>query len=55
MPFQSKAQMAYMYSKHPEIAKRWSGETPNPGKLPEHKGAYTKEIIQEARRKAAMR
>jgi hypothetical protein len=23
MPFKSKAQMRFMYAKHPEIAKRW--------------------------------
>ncbi len=37
MPFQSQAQRAYMYIHHPEIAKRWSKEYPNQGKLPEHK------------------
>lgn len=35
MPFKSEAQRAYMYSKHPEIAKRWEKETPK-DKLPEH-------------------
>lgn len=39
MPFQSKAQMKYMYMHHPEIAKRWRKEYPNQNlkKLPEHK------------------
>lgn len=39
MPFKSKAQMAYMYKFHPEIAKRWRKEYPNQNlkKLPEHK------------------
>jgi hypothetical protein len=26
MPFQSKAQMRYMYAKHPKIAKKWTKE-----------------------------
>lgn len=36
MPFKSQAQRAFMYANHPEIAKRWSAEYPNQGKLPEH-------------------
>ena len=38
MPFKSDAQRRFMYAKHPEIAKRWSKEYPNQGKLPEHAG-----------------
>ena len=34
MPFRSKAQMKFLYAKHPEIAKRWAKETPNVEKLP---------------------
>jgi hypothetical protein len=26
MPFQSRAQMRYMFARHPEIAKRWAKE-----------------------------
>lgn len=39
MPFASKAQMRYMYAKHPAIAKRWREEYPNQNvnKLPNHK------------------
>jgi hypothetical protein len=36
MPFRSQAQRAFMYSNHPTIAKRWSAEFPNQGKLPKH-------------------
>lgn len=36
MPFKSEAQRHFMYKKHPDIAKRWSAEYPNQGKLPEH-------------------
>lgn len=35
MPFKSKAQMAFMYAKHPNIAKRWSKEYPIKSSLPE--------------------
>jgi hypothetical protein len=37
MPFQSKAQRAFMYANHPAIAKRWSAEYPNQGALPDRK------------------
>ena len=33
-PFKSKAQQRYLYSKHPDIAKRWEKETPNIKNLP---------------------
>lgn len=36
MPFRSMAQRKFMYAKHPDIAKRWSSEYPNQGKLPVH-------------------
>ena len=36
MPFKSDAQRKFMYAKHPGIAKRWSSESPEQGKLPEH-------------------
>lgn len=34
MPFKSKAQQGFMFSQHPEIAKRWAKETPNIKNLP---------------------
>jgi len=34
MPFQSKKQEAFMFSQHPDIAKRWAAVTPNQSKLP---------------------
>jgi len=37
MPFKSQAQRAFLYSQHPEIAKRWEKHTPE-GKLPERVG-----------------
>lgn len=40
MPFKSKAQMRFMYAKHPKIAARWSKESgkKHPGKgLPARK------------------
>lgn len=42
MPFKSEAQRRYMYARHPEIAKRWSAEYPNQGKLPAHVGKTRK-------------
>ena len=36
MPFKSQAQRKFMYAKHPGIAKKWSKEYPNQGKLPKH-------------------
>ena len=37
MPFQSKAQMKFMYSQHPKIAAEWAKETKNEKDLPEKK------------------
>ena len=34
MPFKSKAQRAYLYAKHPEIAKEFQAKTPKGKKLP---------------------
>lgn len=39
MPFKSQAQEAFMYAKHPEIARKWSNEFGQPKKLPEYKPA----------------
>ncbi len=36
VPFKSKAQERWMYSQHPEMAKRWAAHTPKSAKLPEH-------------------
>lgn len=36
MPFKSQQQRRFMYSQHPDIARRWERETP-PGKLPRKK------------------
>jgi hypothetical protein len=35
MPFKSVAQQRFMFSQHPEMAKRWAKETPNIKNLPE--------------------
>lgn len=34
MPFKSKAQMGYMFAKHPKIAKRWANKYGVPKSLP---------------------
>ena len=36
MPYASEAQRRFMYSQHPEIAKKWDKEYPKQGKLPKH-------------------
>lgn len=36
MPFKSKAQRRYMYSQHPEMAKRWEEHTSKGKQLPDH-------------------
>src|SRR5215831_4368773 len=36
MPFVSQAQRRFMYSQHPDIAKRFQAETPAGADLPEH-------------------
>jgi hypothetical protein len=36
MPFLSKAQQRFMFSQHPDIAKRWAKKTPDFKNLPEH-------------------
>ena len=37
MPFVSEAQRRFLYSQHPDIAKRWAKETPKGKKLPKRK------------------
>jgi hypothetical protein len=34
MPFKSTKQEKFMFSQHPQIAKKWASETPNQSKLP---------------------
>ena len=36
MPFKSKAQRAYMYATHPNIAAEMQSKTPKGAKLPAH-------------------
>jgi len=36
MPFKSKAQRAYLYIHHPEVAKEFAKKTPKGKKLPGH-------------------
>lgn len=47
MPFQSKAQQRYMFSQHPEIAKRWADETPDMKHLPDHKKAVREALLKK--------
>ena len=39
MPFKSDAQRAFMYAKHPAIAKRWRKESGPQTDLPKKKGS----------------
>lgn len=36
MPMKSKAQRAYLWAKHPDVAKKFEKETPKGKKLPKH-------------------
>lgn len=38
MPFKSQAQRRFMYSQHPQLAKRFEKETPKNKKLPQKIG-----------------
>ena len=42
MPFKSKAQRRWMYANNPEMAERWSKETPQGAKLPEKVKSHKK-------------
>lgn len=50
MPFKSEAQRRFLFSKHPEIAKRWSHEYGTQKDLPYHVAAK-KELEKEKRKK----
>ena len=41
-PFKSKAQMRFMYAKHPKIAKKWSAKYGVSKNLPEKKSLTKK-------------
>ncbi len=49
MPFKSRAQRAYLYAKHPEIAKEFEANTP-PGRLPERIGSQLEKALKIERR-----
>lgn len=43
MPFESKAQVRYMFAKHPALAKEFAAKTKSMAALPDHKkGAKVK-------------
>jgi len=48
MPFKSDAQRGFMFSQHPEIAKRWAKETPKGKDLPDKVGARKKALKKRA-------
>lgn len=45
IPFTSKAQVRYMYAKHPEIAKEFASKTQSIKSLPEHARSKQKEAL----------
>lgn len=47
MPFKSQAQRKFMYATDPAMAKRWSKETPNEGKLPNKVAARKKALMKK--------
>lgn len=54
MPFRSKAQMRYLFAKHPDVAEEFAAKTEDPGGLPERAGGDEVEGAEEpARLKAA--
>ncbi len=44
MPFQSKAQIRYLYAKKPEVAKEFASKTKSTKSLPQHK-SYSEAAI----------
>jgi hypothetical protein len=52
MPFKSQKQRAFMYARHPEIAKEFEKETPKGKKLPKYASDKArKESYAKARKK----
>jgi len=51
MPMRSEAQRAYLWSKHPELARKFEKETPDDADLP----AKLKERSKERRKQRIMR
>jgi hypothetical protein len=50
MPFKSKAQMKFMYAKHPDIAKRWEDKYGIPKNMPKHKKKTVKKVMKKKTR-----
>lgn len=51
MPFRSKAQQAFMFLKHPSIAKRWADKYGTPKNLPKHVKKPAKKPIKKPAKK----
>jgi hypothetical protein len=55
MPFKSEKQRRFLWSEHPDIAKRWAHEYPNQGKLPMYADkTKNRENTETARKKEAV-
>jgi len=48
MPFKSKAQQRFMFSQHPQIAKRWAANYGVPKDLPQTTGSSSNDQLKEA-------
>ena len=55
MPFQSKAQMRWMFQNKPEMAKQWAKETPDTESLPNRKHPKSKTRKRLTQRRAKKR
>ena len=45
MPFRSKKQAAFLYARHPDIAKKWEDETSNMKGLPKYAKKKSKNFL----------
>lgn len=47
MPMQSQKQRAFLWARHPKIARKFESETPKGRKLPEYKSALKRKLDKE--------
>jgi hypothetical protein len=55
VPFRSKAQQRFMFSQHPDIARRWAADYGVPKNLPERKGSVAVLNARQRRRSATIK
>jgi len=54
MPFQSKAQMRFLFAKHPKIAQEFAEKTPNISSLPDRSGRGLQKMAMKEEAKRVM-